>query len=92
MKILTNSLWNFLNIYNIISFEIFYNCIQLGCNSRENLLRNLKYTTIYIMSDSQAALKALQSRQIASKLVWECILYRDLKQTQYTECIQWHVA
>jgi ribonuclease HI len=36
----------------------------------ENLDRN--YRNIYILSDSQAAIKALGKYQITSKLVWDC--------------------
>jgi ribonuclease HI len=38
----------------------------------ENLDRNYKNRNIYILSDSQAALRALNSYQINSKLVWDC--------------------
>jgi hypothetical protein len=34
--------------------------------------RNYKNGNIYILSDSQAAIKALGKYQITSKLVWEC--------------------
>jgi ribonuclease HI len=38
----------------------------------ENLDRNYRNRNIYILSDSQAALKALVKHQINSKLVWNC--------------------
>jgi hypothetical protein len=38
----------------------------------ENLERNYKNRTIYILSDSQAAIKALVKYLITSKLVWDC--------------------
>ena len=38
----------------------------------ENLDRNYRNRNIYILSDSQAALKALDKHQINSKLVWDC--------------------
>jgi ribonuclease HI len=38
----------------------------------ENLDRNYKNWNIYILSDSQAAIKALGKHQITSKLVWDC--------------------
>jgi ribonuclease HI len=38
----------------------------------ENLDRNYRHRNIYILSDSQAALKALDKHQINSKLVWDC--------------------
>jgi ribonuclease HI len=38
----------------------------------ENLDRNYKNRNIYILSDSQAAIKALGKYQITSKLVWHC--------------------
>jgi ribonuclease HI len=38
----------------------------------ENMDRNYKNRNIYILSDSQAAIKALGKYQITSKLVWEC--------------------
>jgi hypothetical protein len=44
----------------------------------ENLDRNYKNRNIYILSDSQAAIKALDKHQITSKLVWDC--HQSLKQ------------
>jgi hypothetical protein len=38
----------------------------------ENLDRSYKNRNIYILSESQAAIKALDSYQINSKLVWDC--------------------
>jgi hypothetical protein len=38
----------------------------------ENLDRNYKRRNIYILSDSQAAIKTLGNHQITSKLVWGC--------------------
>jgi ribonuclease HI len=38
----------------------------------ENLDRNYKNRNIYILSDSQAAIKALGKHKITSKLVWDC--------------------
>jgi hypothetical protein len=38
----------------------------------ENLDRNYKNRNNYILSDSQAAIKALGKYQITSKLVWDC--------------------
>jgi ribonuclease HI len=38
----------------------------------ENIDRNYKNRSIYILSDSQAAIKALDKHQITSKLVWDC--------------------
>jgi ribonuclease HI len=38
----------------------------------ENLDRNSKYRNINILSESQAAIKALGKYQINSKLVWDC--------------------
>jgi ribonuclease HI len=38
----------------------------------ENLDRNYRNRNIYILSDSQAAIKALSKHQITSKLVWNC--------------------
>ncbi|PNF38780.1 hypothetical protein B7P43_G12820 [Cryptotermes secundus] len=38
----------------------------------ENLDRNYRNRKIYLLSDSQAALKALDKHQIKSKLVWDC--------------------
>jgi ribonuclease HI len=37
----------------------------------ENLDRNYRNRNIYILSDSQVAIKALDSYQINSKLVWD---------------------
>jgi ribonuclease HI len=38
----------------------------------ENLDRNYKIGKIYILSDSEAAIKAHGKHQITSKLVWDC--------------------
>jgi ribonuclease HI len=38
----------------------------------ENIEKGYKGRTIYILSDSQAAIKALNNFQINSKLVWDC--------------------
>jgi ribonuclease HI len=38
----------------------------------ENLDRNYKNRNLCILSDSQAAIKALEKHQITSKLVWDC--------------------
>jgi ribonuclease HI len=38
----------------------------------ENIDKNYKNRNIYIISESQAAIKALSKYQITSKLVWEC--------------------
>jgi long-subunit fatty acid transport protein len=38
----------------------------------ENLDRNYKNRNIYILSNNQAAIKALDKHQITSKLVWDC--------------------
>jgi hypothetical protein len=38
----------------------------------ENIDRNYKNRNIYILADSQAAIKALDKHQITSKLVWNC--------------------
>jgi hypothetical protein len=38
----------------------------------ENLDRDCKNRNIYILSDSQAAIKALGKYPITSKLVWDC--------------------
>jgi hypothetical protein len=37
-----------------------------------NLDRNYKNRNMYILSDSQVAIKALDQHQITSKLVWGC--------------------
>jgi dihydrofolate reductase len=44
----------------------------------ENLDRNYKNRNIYILSDTQTAIKALGKYQITSKLVWDC--HRSLVQ------------
>jgi ribonuclease HI len=44
----------------------------------ENLDRNYKNRNIYILSDSQEAIKALDTHQITSKLAWDC--YQSLTQ------------
>jgi ribonuclease HI len=46
-------------------------CAIMAC-TLENLDRNYRNRNIYILSDSQAAIKALDSYQINSKLVWDC--------------------
>jgi hypothetical protein len=38
----------------------------------ENLDGNYKNRNIYILSNSQAAIKALGKHQLISKLVWDC--------------------
>jgi ribonuclease HI len=38
----------------------------------ENIEKGYKGRNIYILSDSQAAIKALNNFQINSKLVWDC--------------------
>jgi hypothetical protein len=38
----------------------------------ENLERNYKERNIYILSDSQNAVKAVDYHEITSKLVWDC--------------------
>jgi ribonuclease HI len=38
----------------------------------ENIDRNYKNRNIYILSDSQAEIQALDKYQITSKLVWNC--------------------
>jgi ribonuclease HI len=38
----------------------------------ENLYRNYINRNIYILSDSQAAIEALDGHQITSKLIWDC--------------------
>jgi ribonuclease HI len=38
----------------------------------ENIDRNYKNRNICILSDSKAAIKALDKHQITSKLVWDC--------------------
>jgi ribonuclease HI len=38
----------------------------------ENIEKGYKSWNIYILSDSQAAIKALNNFQINSKLVWDC--------------------
>jgi ribonuclease HI len=40
----------------------------------DNIGRNSKNMNIYILSDSQAAIQALDKYQITSKLVWDCHL------------------
>jgi hypothetical protein len=44
----------------------------------ENIDMNYKNRNIYILSDSQAPIKALDKHQITSKLVWDC--HQSLKQ------------
>jgi ribonuclease HI len=44
----------------------------------ENIDRNYKNRNIYILSDSQEAIKALDKYQITSKLIWDC--YESLMQ------------
>jgi hypothetical protein len=48
----------------------------------ENIDRNYKNRNIYILCDSQAAIKALDKHQIISKLVWDC--HHSLMQTGQT--------
>jgi hypothetical protein len=44
----------------------------------ENLDKNYRNRNIYIPSDSQAAIKALNNYWIASELVWDC--HQSLKE------------
>jgi hypothetical protein len=39
----------------------------------ENIQKGYRGRNIYILSDSQAAIKTLDSFQINSKVVWDCI-------------------
>jgi hypothetical protein len=41
----------------------------------ENIVKGYTGRNVYIISDSQAAIKALDSFQINSKLVWDCYQY-----------------
>jgi ribonuclease HI len=60
------SLWA---IHNIIpGISVCY----LRHGTIENLHRNYRNRNIYILSDNQAAIKALDNYQINSKLVWYC--------------------
>jgi hypothetical protein len=60
------------------NIHIFLYVIQLAevyaikACAAENLDRHYKNRNIYILSDSQAAIKALGKHQITSKLVWDC--------------------
>uniref|UniRef100_A0A0K8SGE5 RNase H type-1 domain-containing protein n=1 Tax=Lygus hesperus TaxID=30085 RepID=A0A0K8SGE5_LYGHE len=55
---------------NATIFQAEIHAIQL-C-AEEMLNTRLRNARIYILSDSQAALKAIASYTISSKLVWEC--------------------
>jgi ribonuclease HI len=49
-----------------------YTSIWSPLRIMENLDRNYRSRSIYILCDSQAALKALDKHQINSQLVWDC--------------------
>jgi hypothetical protein len=51
-------------------WKLSFNLVQYTTVFQANLDR--KYRNIYILSDSQAAIKALDNYQIISKLVWDC--------------------
>jgi ribonuclease HI len=53
---------------------------------KENIDRNYSNMNIYILSDSQAALKALDKHQINSKLVWDC--YQTLMELSNHNSVQ----
>jgi hypothetical protein len=55
----------------------------------ENLDRNHKNRNIYILSDSQAAIKPLGKHQITSELVWDCHQSLVLLATQNTVRLIW---
>jgi hypothetical protein len=44
----------------------------INASAVENLDRNSKNKNIYIVSDSQAAIKEFDKHQLTSKLVWDC--------------------
>jgi ribonuclease HI len=53
----------------------------------ENLDRNCRNRNIYIISDSQAAIKALGTHQITSKLVWDC--HQSVRQLARHKQLYW---
>jgi hypothetical protein len=62
---LSFSLWQYTSVFQA---EVY---IIKAC-AVKNLDRDYKNRNIYILSDSQAAIKALGKYQITSKLVWDC--------------------
>jgi ribonuclease HI len=44
----------------------------LKARADDNIDRNYKNRNTYILSNSQAAIKALGKHQITSKLIWDC--------------------
>jgi hypothetical protein len=50
----------------------YLNCSAIRACAVENLDRNYRNRNIYILSNSQAAIKVLDNYQINSKLVWDC--------------------
>jgi ribonuclease HI len=58
-------LWRYTRVFQVEVYAM-EACIM------ENLDRNYRNRNIYILSDSQSALKALDRQQINSKLVWDC--------------------
>jgi hypothetical protein len=57
-----------LHLYVIFVYEVY----AIKASIMENLDRNYRNRYIYILSDSQAALKALDKHQINSKFVSDC--------------------
>jgi ribonuclease HI len=56
---------------------------------QENIRRNFKRRTILIYCDSQAALKALNSFEVKSKLVWECLQLLNTLSTCNKVILSW---
>lgn len=53
------------------------------------LQRNYRHAKIFILSDSKAALQALDSYTVRSKLVWDCMLALNLLGTKNTVTLMW---
>ena len=70
------------SVYNSIQAEGY----AIKACTVENLDRNYKNRNIYILSDGQVAIKALDTHQITSKLVWDC--YQSLTQLARHKSVQ----
>jgi hypothetical protein len=57
-----------LGLYTKVYAEVY----AIKACADENPDRNYKNMNMYVMSDSQVAIKALDKHQITSKLVWDC--------------------
>lgn len=79
---LAKSLGKYASVYQAEMYAII-ECVHI------NLYRSYKNKVIYILSDSQAALKALESAEVNSKLTWECIQALNQLGARNTVTLSW---